>query len=488
MLTKSLFLKYIQCPKYLWLAKNRKDLLPEELDKALQRKFDDGAEVEAYARQLFPEGKLAEGFFEKAQSHTKKLIEEGIQTIFQATAMTNQLMAMADVLKFNPDTNTWDIYEVKSSTEPKEIHHYDLAFQKRCFEDAGYPIGRTFLILVDNKSTKNEPIKPDELLFFADETKTVEKTFFSLDRLIHDALSILSLDEEPEVRILKQCNKPYTCPFIDHCWKHVPEESIYSLAGGLAEDKLNTLLDHNILQIKDIPREMITSKTGQRHYKAITEEPLHIDKKAITKDLAQLTYPLYYLDYETFSPVIPILDGYRPYQRIVFQYSLHVKQTPDSELEHYEFLATEPTDPTEALSKQLQAQIGNEGSVITWNMGFEKGCNTEMGRRLPQFAEFYEKLNSRVYDLMTPFKNGHYNDRRFKGSYSIKNVLPMLVPELSHKDLDISNGSLASESWAQMCFDGLNQAEIDEITGKLLAYCKLDTLAMVKIHEKLLDL
>lgn len=488
MLTKSLFLKYVQCPKYLWLAKNRKDLLPEELDRALQRKFDDGMEVEAYARQFFPNGQLVDGFYEKAKAHTEKLIANGAQTIFQATAMTDQLMAMADVLQFNPETSTWDIYEVKSSTEPKEIHHYDLAFQKRCFEDAGYPIRRTFLILVDNKSTKHGPIKPDELLFFTDETEKVEKTFFSLGELIDDALAILRLKKEPDTRILKQCTKPYTCPFIDHCWKDIPDESIYSLAGGLSEDKLNLLLDQQLIQIKEIPRDMITSKAGQRHYKAVTEEPIHIDKKAIAKDLSKLTYPLYFLDYETFSPVIPLLDGYRPYQRIVFQYSLHVQRTPNAELEHYEFLATEPNDPTEALSKQLQEQIGNTGSVITWNMGFEKGCNTEMGKRLPEFSKFYENLNARVYDLMIPFKNGHYNDRRFKGSYSIKNVLPVLVPELSHKDLDINNGSLASESWAQMCFDGLSQAEAEAIKAKLLEYCALDTLAMVKIYEKLADL
>jgi hypothetical protein len=487
-LTKSLFLRFVQCPKALWLAKYKKELIPE-VDAVSQRTFDSGYEVEDYARQLFPKGALVEGYYEKAKKNTEKLIKEGAKILFQATAMTDDLMSMADILAFNEKTKLWDIYEVKSSTEVKEIHVYDVAFQKYCFEQAGYKIGKTHLIHVNKEYVKKGKIQPKKFLTIEDITELADSLIQEdLLDLVNEALSILNLKKEPDVRILKQCNKPYACSFIEHCWRDLPDESIYSIAGGLSEKKLNQLLDEGVLEIKGIPEELVTSKSGLRHYHSITKKEVHIEKKMIEKELSQLKFPLYFLDYETYSPTVPVFDGYKPYQRVVFQYSLHVMETPNSKIEHHEYLAKDLKDPTDELSATLQSQIGDKGSVITWNMSFEKGCNREMGERSRKYKKFYEMVNDRVYDLMNPFRQGLYVHRAFHGSASIKKVLPVLVPELSYKALDIQEGGMASESWAQMVIDKPSAKEQETIYKNLLKYCELDTLAMVRIYEKLVEL
>jgi hypothetical protein len=191
------------------------------------------------------------------------------------------------------------------------------------------------------------------------------------------------------------------------------------------------------------------------------------------------------LDYETFGPAAPLFDGYKPYQRIVFQYSLHVKKSPDAKLEHYEYLCREIKDPTSELVESLRGVTGLEGSFISWNKSFEMGCNNEMGARCNQFADFLNSINDRMYDLMQCFKKGYYVHKDFKCSASIKKVLPVLVPTLSYKALNIQEGGTASESWLKVADPKIDQSAKDKLAGDMLAYCRLDTLAMVEILEVL---
>ena len=191
------------------------------------------------------------------------------------------------------------------------------------------------------------------------------------------------------------------------------------------------------------------------------------------------------IDYETFGPAAPLFDGYRPYQRIVFQYSLHVKKSPDADLEHYEYLCREIKDPTSELAVSLRNAVGPQGSFISWNKSFEIGCNNEMGARCSQCADFLNSINDRMYDLMQCFKKGYYVHKDFKCSASIKKVMPVLVPNLSYKKLNIQEGGTASESWLKVTDSKINQDERDKLARDMLDYCQLDTLAMVEILEVL---
>lgn len=486
MLTKSDFLKYIQCSKYLWLNKHRKDLIPKEVDENLQKVFDNGYLVESYACNLFPEGINAQvDDFNKSIANTKKLMVSKFTVIFQPTISANELFCRADIIKFNKESEGWDIYEVKSSTEVKDINIYDLAFQKICFEGMNYKVNKLYLVFVNNQYIRKGDIYPKKLLCIEDVTETVKLKEDEVKLKITEALDIIKQNDEPNIRILKQCEDPYGCTFIPYCWKNVPDNSIYSIAGGLSEDKLNKLLDDEILQIKDIPDGIITSVRGLRHYNVVKQNKVHIELENIKEELSQLQYPLYFIDYETNSPTIPLFDGYRPYQRMTFQYSLHIQQEPGGKLEHYAYLAEGWKDPSLELAKDLKNRVGKVGSFISWNMSFEKGCNSEMGERYPEYKSFFEDINNRMFDLMQIFKKGYYVHKDFCGSASIKKVLPVLVPELSYSDLTIHEGSTASNKWRVMIDPETSKKESKEIYNNLLEYCKLDTLAMVEILNRL---
>ena len=486
MLTKSDFIKFIQCSKYLWLYKHRKDLLPEEIDENLQRIFDEGYHVESYAYKLFPDGINAQvdGFAESIKK-TKELMELKTPIIFQPTISGKELFCRSDILKLNEDGESWDIYEVKSATQVKDINIYDLSFQKICFESNGYKIGKIHLVYINNQYVRKGEIEPNKLLQMEDITEQVGYLEEETKLKIRDALEIIKQKNETDVRIIKQCRDPYDCTFLDYCWKDIPKKSIYSIIGGLTEIKLNMLLDEGILEIKDIPDGVITSKAGLRQYNAEKHDEVHIEEENIKKELDQLEYPLYFLDYETFAPGVPLFNGYRPYQRMIFQYSLHIQEKPDGELKHYSYLAKDWEDPSKKLAEDLKEKIKDKGSVISWNMGFEKGCNSEMGERYPEFMSFFEGINNRMFDLMNVFKKGYYVHKDFHGSASLKRVLPVIIPELSYNNLEINEGMEASNKWRDMIDPKTDKKESEKIYNNLLKYCELDTLAMVKILEKL---
>lgn len=464
-------------------------MLPEETDKNLQRVFEAGYEIEEYAYKLYPGGLNAGGDdIREAIAKSSKLINDKTPVIFQATVSGKNLFCRADIIKYNTVLKAWDIIEVKSATEPKETYFDDLAFQKICFEEAGHKVGNIYLIHINNQYVKNGAINPHELLTEVDVSAEVEARMDDTVLGIKDALEVLRIEDEPDIRVLRQCENPFVCAFIPYCWKDFPEHSIYSIASKLGSKKLEMLLDEGVLEVKDIPPELLTNEKLLKHQHAVTHNLVHIEKENIKEELSVLKYPLYFLDYETYGPAIPIIDGYRPYQRVVFQYSLHVLDSPMAELKHYYFLANSSDDPTRALSLSLQNLIGKEGSVIAWNMSFEQGCNTEMGERAEEHKEFYRDVNERMFDLMQVFRKGYYVHKDFHGSASLKKVLLPVVPELSYKQLGIQEGMNASNSWGDMIRPETPETEKKKIYQDLLDYCELDTLAMVKILDKLNEL
>jgi hypothetical protein len=205
----------------------------------------------------------------------------------------------------------------------------------------------------------------------------------------------------------------------------------------------------------------------------------------IKQFLGELKYPLYFLDYETLMSLVPYFDGQRPYQQVPFQYSLHILQTPDAELEQREYLHRDNSDPARPLTEQLIKDIGDTGTVLVWYEGFEKARNRELGDMFPEYKKAMEAINDRVVDLMTPFKKKWYDDPRCEGSASIKQVLPALCPELSYKSLGIQEGGSAQRLWMEAVLDGKRAKEKEQILADLVEYCKLDTFAMVEIYRVL---
>jgi len=499
MLTKSDFIRYLQCYKYLWLYKNRKDLIPPEYEERFAQIFGEGFKVEDYAYKLFPNGQDAyDEDFKTAISKSKDLISKKTLVIFQPTISGRELFSRADIIKYNPKKDCWDIYEIKGSVSVKDLYIADLAFQKVCLETNGLKLGKLFIIHVNKAFVKKGEIKPEKFLTIAEITQEVDDLVKETRKQIKEALLVLQKAQEPQIRILKQCSDPYECMFTDYCWKDVPANSIYNLAGRLSEEKLEHLLDEGIISIKDIPEGFLKSQRAILHHQAVKHNIVHLEKEEIKKDLAKLQYPLYFLDYETygFSAAVPLFDGYHPYQNMPFQYSVHVLPKPKAKLQHYEFLADKYADPALDLAKALSKIIKSKGNVIAWNASFEMGCNEEMGKRYPKYKKFFQSVNKRMYDLMMIFRNGYYVHKDFQGSASLKKVLPVLVPKLSYQKLNIHEGGTASDSWREMIEPispnlvdkhALSQAEGEkgQIYNDLLKYCELDTLAMVEILKAL---
>lgn len=488
MLSKSDFLRYIRCSRYSWLFKHNPNLRSKiEISVAQQRTIDEGYQIEGLARELYPKGQLIEKKTAEAAEQTKEAIDKGAKVLYQATVLIDDLLAMADIFYFDEKKDYWVIGEVKGTTKVEEDHIYDATFQKVAFEKAGYSIGRVELLHVNSDYIREGEIDIQHLLKVEDITEEVKHKESEVQLLIKDALKNQGKQDEPLPAILKQCKRGQmeACPFIGHCWKHIPKYSIYDVS-RISEPKLQILLEEGVLSVEDIPKELpLSDKQRLQVDVAKSGEPF-IDLEGIDEMVKDLELPLYFLDYESVNPAVPLFDGYRPYQQMVFQYSLHVLDYPEAELRHVEYVHRELSDPAPELLAHMSEHIGESGSVIVWHKSFEMGRNTELAEMHPEYIPFMNSINSRVFDLKEVFSKGHYVHPEFKGSSSIKKVLPVLVPEMSYKGFDISEGATASVMWLKAVTDQINNKE--KVFEDLITYCELDTVAMVRVWEHLYDL
>ncbi|MFO7943107.1 MAG: DUF2779 domain-containing protein, partial [Anaerolineales bacterium] len=287
---------------------------------------------------------------------------------------------------------------------------------------------------------------------------------------------------------IQTCTTPQDCPCPSLCHGSLPEYSIYDIP-RLYSKKAKDLKSRGILSIRDIPDGYSFSSTQSRHIAAVKSGEPFIDTAAIANELSTLKYPLSFLDYETYSPAVPLYDGYKPYQHIVFQYSLHIVESPESKPEHIELLLTGEGDPGIKLAEHLSKHVPDSGTIIVWNRPFEAGRNRAMAERYPAYRDALLNMNARMYDLMKIFSRGLYIHPDFHGSASIKNVLPVLVPEFgqNYTDLNVSSGDEAMLAWADLVSGQVPDEQVQHLRNDLLAYCKLDTLAMVKIWKTLRD-
>lgn len=464
MISKTDFLIYLDSPLHLWAVKNGK-IEKDILDTYTQHLLDQGYNVE----------KLAIQYAKKYLTEEYGITEKNL--LIQPTHRFEYYQARTDMLIFNPKTNKWDIYEVKSSRSVKPKHRYDVTFQYLLFKEK-YDIGDTYILHLNKEYVKKGNIYLPELFVKENVNEDVQNLKEEVLQERYDAYLVSQMKISDK---LVNCIRPKTCPCVSLCHPNLPEYSIYDINNiTRSEKKIRELEDMDILNIIDIPKDFkLTVK--QRHQVDVAQSKnTYINKEEIEERFKQLKYPLYFLDYETFPAAIPIFDGYRPFDHITFQYSLHVKKDSSSDLEHYEYVHTQDSDPIPTLLSSLKEHIGSNGSIVVWNKTFEGTRNKEMGEIYPKFKDFTEDMNQRIFDLMKIFQDQLYDDPKFKGSYSIKNVLPVLVDTLSYKTMKIGEGTAAMIGWYDMVFkNGKN------IKKDLLEYCKLDTLGMVKVFEEI---
>lgn len=474
-----------------------------ELSDFEKQIIETGNEVELEARKLFPTGVLVEGREEKAIEETKKLLESGERTLFQAafekpastradssTRGGDGYFAALDVLK-KEENGKFSIYEIKATNSiDKNTHYHDLTFQTNLLRRCGLEIEKTYLIHLNPKYVREGELDLTQLFAVEDVTEKVEELKDEVEEEMALALQYIQQEKEPP----GYCSCIYKgrsshCTTFHYSNPNIPKYGVHDLARiGLSKNKLKSLIDDNIFELGDIPESVELSDNQKNQILTYLDDIEIISKEEISQELDSLVFPLYFLDYETFPSALPRFDQYSPYQQIPFQYSLHVLDNPEAEPVHKDFLYTKSDDPSVSFYRSLADHIGNKGNVIVWHKSFECGRNREIANRVPESAEFFKQLDERVYDLEDIFKKQHYVHKDFKGSSSIKKVLPVLAPELSYKDLEIREGGSAAEAWDRSVRGGIGEKEREEIFHNLREYCKLDTYAMYAIWNELYKL
>ncbi|MCD6135291.1 DUF2779 domain-containing protein [Candidatus Bipolaricaulota bacterium] len=486
-LSKSLYTRGLQCTKSLWLKKYNRDVLTPPGAQS-QAVFATGDKVGALACELFPDGKEIpfEGTtFDEKIALTQRWMKEGITNIYEATFNFDNILVMVDILHINDDGSV-EIYEVKSSTEVKDVYLHDASIQYYVLNGLGYTVKTSNIVHINNKYVRDDALEIDKLFTIANISDEVLEMQADIPTyLAHFRKQLSNKDVEPEVDIGKHCNKPYECDAKAYCWKHIPEYSIFNIS-RLNTDKKFELYRDGVIEFNQITDTSTYSLSQQIQIESEQDNKEIINKPAIKEFVNGLTYPLYHLDFETFQQAIPEWKGISPFMQIPFQYSIHIEQE-DGSLEHKEFLAKEGIDPRYELARKLVEDIPTDVTVLAYNMGFEKGVIRKLAAMFDEFSDSLMLIHDNVQDLMTPFQKKDYYVPDMKGSYSIKLVLPSLVPEMAqaYKALDgVQNGGEAMQTYARLAHMDDKQ-EVGRLREALLRYCELDTLAMVKIFNKL---
>lgn len=489
MLSKSKITRGLQCHKSLWLYKNQPELRGE-ISASQQAIFDTGTNVGTLAQQRFPGGTDAtEGHdwpnFECADT-TKYLVGIDQKIIYEATFVFNKVLVAVDILVKNNE-GTWDAYEVKSTNGAKEEHITDCANQYYVMEGCGITLRSMSVMYFNRDYVRQGDLDIEQLFTATDITDEVRELQADMLNTVLDLEALQNQPNCPNIEIGPHCSNPYPCDFASHCWKDIPEYSVFNLTRG--GERSWELYHRGITEIADIPIEEPMSDNQRIQQMAdLTGKP-HIIPEGVRSFLSKLEYPIYHFDFETMTSAVPLFDNSRTYQQIPFQYSVHVQLEVGAECQHLEYFpkvspGVNSPDPREPLIVKMLADLGDKGTILAYHASFEITQIKALARDFPQYAEPLLALIPRFLDLRKPFSMRAYYHPDFKGSTSIKYVLPALVPDLSYQDLEIQEGGTASTTYLAM-HQGTYRGNYDTISQQLLAYCNLDTWGMVKLLEVL---
>jgi hypothetical protein len=439
-LSKSTFMYGCQCPKRLWLHKFQPDVR-DEVTEAQASIFQAGTNIGMLARQLFPYGVDASPEtpykYQQSVADTEKYIRKGVNVIYEAAFQFEGILAAIDILVKKGDK--WYAFEVKGTGSVKPPHVQDAALQYYVITQSGIPLEDISIVHLNTDYVRYGDLDIDQLFTctsVAEEVK--EQQPFIVSKAI-ELMAMLKSKQLPAMEIGDHCFKPYDCDFYGFCSK------------GLTEEEIN--------------------------------EEKYINQEAIAEFLSQLKYPLQFLDFETWMTAVPEQDGHWSFRQVPFQFSLHIQQKAGDELVHRYYLADGPQDNHLVFAEKLLEALEKKGTILAYNKTFENTILNHLKEEFEHLSKQIEKIQERMVDLMAPFRK-NYRLPAMKGSYSIKYVLPALVPELSYDSLAIGNGGDASAAFYNLK-DVEDETQREVIRKALLEYCALDTMAMVRILEKL---
>jgi len=485
-ISKSKFVAGVQCLKRLYWQVHEQRLAAKP-DASAVAIMQQGHEVGLLARQLFPSGVEVDGSagLEQAIRSTQELIANpDVPAIFEGTLEHGGVIVKVDILHRRQD-GRWHLFEVKSSTGLKEEHLDDVAIQHRVVTRSGLDLASSCLMHVNrNYVFQGGTIDARQFFRIRNLTRKIEELQPKLTFQLHAEFTVLAMPKAPDLPTGRHCTEPVTCEFFDRCNTPPPDDHVGYLP-RLHANAIKELSELGIESIRDIPDDFpLTEKQRRACTSVQTGEPWFSTE--LGEALAALKYPLYFMDFESVNPAIPRFGGMRPYDQIPFQWSVHLQREPDAEAEHHEFLWMDTSDPRHEFITSLCNALGESGSVVVYSQQFESQRLGELAACLPEFADRIESIQSRLWDLLPVIRNHVYHPK-FAGSYSIKNVLPALVPEMTYEGMEVADGQQAGVAWESLVRGGLDEVEIAKAKKALLDYCGQDTLAMVKLLDKLIS-
>ncbi len=478
-LSKSRLMSFRQCPKKLWLEKRCPDL--GEVTAEQQAIFDMGHDVGAIAQQLYDTGggvliEYDEGLRGAVERTNEVLRKQPPVPIFEATFVRNGLLIRADVLERGPGGPR--LIEVKSSTRVKDEHIADCAIQSWVLDTSTARPTAVVLAHINNQFVYAGDGRYKGLLTEADLTAQVAPLRGEVAGWLREAKRVLA-GAEPKAEIGRRCTQPYDCQFQDYCWK----KTEFPLRGlPNINSRLDELLAAGYQDVREVPEAMLKGPEQLRVWRAVRSGEVSFSPAA-RDEFAGLAYPRYYLDFETVGSAVPRWAGMRPYQPVPFQFSLHVESAP-GQLQHAEYLDLTGELPARAVAVALLEAAGSEGPVFMYT-SYEKQCLEALAKFCPDLRERLEALMERLVDLHPIAKRNYYHPA-MQGSWSIKNLLPAIAPELDYSHLgEIQEGNAAGRAYLEAIAPETTAGRRAAIRESLIAYCKHDTLAMVTVARYL---
>ncbi|MBT8633405.1 DUF2779 domain-containing protein [Polynucleobacter paneuropaeus] len=473
-LSKSKIIAHRQCPKRLWLQINRPELV--QISAATQVRFDEGNKVGDIARQNYPGGVFIETLNRaEAIAQTKEAVTKR-QTIFEGAFFEENVMIRADLLF--PENDGYRLVEVKSSTGVKSYHVDDVTVQSWVMEKAGCSPTSMALAYINNKFVYQGDENYEGLFSEADLSNQVKPNMSQVQSWVDAAEKTLASPVEPAIAPGEQCTDPFTCDFIDYC--SPPEEGVEYPVEILPYGKAiaSELRGDGYKDLREVPADRLSNPKHLKVHAATLSGSAILDPEAISQ-IQALQYPRYYLDFETIGFAVPIWAGTRPYMQLPFQWSCHIEQS-DGSMTHKEFLDLSGNDPREMFAKTLIEAVSKDGPVIVYNAGFEGARIKELATAFPHLASGLLAIPERFFDLL-PLARNYYYHPDMKGSWSIKDVLPTIAPELDYANLEVSDGAMAQEAYKEAIHSQTTPERKEVVRRAMLKYCEQDTIAMLKI-------
>ena len=476
MINKVTFLNTLYCPVLGWLTSKPSRNANESIDFSTQFHLFEGNEIGKKARDFFNDGILVDDKnTNSARKMTERLINnKKVQCIYEGLFIHDAFVTRPDIL-FRENKKAWNIIEVKSGINLKEEYIQDIAYTAMVLKECGIVLNNSILYLLYKDYRRNTTNKP----LFIGYNVTEETNYFiqKYDQFKRDVIRIINQDKKPSIDEHYKCKG---CPHYSICFGEMKRDHLFYLP-RINEKKYDELKSMNINSIKQIPETFKLSATQKPVRDSLINNCI-IHIKDLRKLLDTLEWPVYYLDFETMTTALPLYDDVAPYTQIPTQFSIHKCISIDTIDLHFEYLSENKTDCRKVLTEKLIDALSQTGSILTYS-SFEKRIINELVRLFPQLSNKLELIINRLVDLENIVKAIYHPD--FFGSYSIKKVLPALVPKMSYENLEINNGSDAMSVFAMIELDLIQKDDIPKIRENLLKYCEQDTLAMVKLHSAL---